>query len=109
MGVGDVADGLALDEEVALGFHAHLLVELGALAAVVEGFDGLLEGDGDEEADADGGDVDEEVSPGVGGGVGRVDVEHGAVAPKRICGYHPTSRSFDFAQDEMWGTCIRQV
>ena len=33
---------------------------------------------GDEEAEDDGGDVDEEVAPGVGGVVGRVDVEHGA-------------------------------
>jgi len=45
--------------------------------AVVEVFDGLLQADGDEQADADGAYVDEEVFPGVGGGVGRVDVEHG--------------------------------
>jgi hypothetical protein len=44
--------------------------------AVVEVLDGLLEADGDEKADDDGGDVDEEVAPGVGGGVGRVYVEH---------------------------------
>jgi hypothetical protein len=36
--------------------------------------DRLLEADGDEKADDDGGDVDEEVSPGVGGVSGRVDV-----------------------------------
>jgi len=45
--------------------------------AMVEGFDCLLEADGDEQPDADGGDVDEEVRPGVDGFVGRVDVEHG--------------------------------
>jgi hypothetical protein len=34
--------------------------------AVVEELDGLLETDGDEQANDDGGDVDEEVAPGVG-------------------------------------------
>jgi len=47
-----------------------------ALMAVVEELDGLLEADGNEEADDDGGDVDEEVAPGMGGGVGRMDVQH---------------------------------
>jgi hypothetical protein len=46
---------------------------------VVKEFDGLLEADGDEQAYADGSDVDEEVSPGVSGFVGSVDVEHGRV------------------------------
>ena len=46
---------------------------------MVEGFDGLLEGDGDEQADADGGDVDEKVAPGVGRLVRRVDVELGGL------------------------------
>jgi hypothetical protein len=35
----------------------------GDLVAVVEVFDGLLEADGNEEAEDDGGDVDEEVAP----------------------------------------------
>jgi hypothetical protein len=43
---------------------------------MVDELDGLLEADGDEQADDDGGDVDEEVFPGVGGFVGRVYVEH---------------------------------
>jgi len=43
---------------------------------MMEVFDGLLETDGDEQTDDDGRDVDEEVFPGVGGFVGRVDVEH---------------------------------
>ena len=47
------------------------------LMAMVEELDCLFEADGDQEADDDGGDVDEEVAPGVGGVVGRVDVEHG--------------------------------
>lgn len=44
---------------------------------VVEGFDGLLEADGDEQAEDDGGHVDEEVAPCGDGVVGRVNVEHG--------------------------------
>ena len=51
--------------------------ELMALVAMVDELDRLLKADGDEEADDDGGDVEEEVTPGVGGVVGRVDVEHG--------------------------------
>jgi hypothetical protein len=43
---------------------------------VMEVLDGLLEADGDEEADGDGGDVDEEVGPSVFGLVRGVDIEH---------------------------------
>jgi hypothetical protein len=46
------------------------------LMVTVQGFDTLLQADGDEEADDDGDDVDEEVAPGAGGVVGWVDVEH---------------------------------
>jgi hypothetical protein len=66
--------------DVAEGFFVVPLegfAELGALVPVVEGFYQLLEAHGDEQADDDGGDVNEEVSPGAGGVVGRVDVEHG--------------------------------
>jgi hypothetical protein len=42
----------------------------------VDRFYGLLEAGGDEEADDDGGDVDEEVASGVGRGVGRVGFGH---------------------------------
>jgi hypothetical protein len=48
------------------------------LMMAVDCFHGLFETYGDDEAYDDGGDVDEEVAPGVGGGVGWVDVEHGA-------------------------------
>ena len=46
------------------------------IVVVVKGFDCLLKTDGDEEADDDGGDMDEEVAPGVGGVVRWMDVEH---------------------------------
>ena len=49
------------------------------LMAMVEELDCLFEADGDEQTDDDGGDVDEEVAPGVGGVVGWVDVEHGCL------------------------------
>ena len=68
--VGGVLQDLAM-------LCVELFEEFLALMMPVDGFDGLFEIDGDEQADADGGDVDEEVAPGVGGGVGRVDVEHG--------------------------------
>ena len=59
-------DGLVFVVLVAqIGFH------LADLVVVVEELDGLFEADGDAEADDDGGDVDEEVAPGVGGVVGR--------------------------------------
>ena len=67
-------DGKAVDVDLAL--DAEGFAGLGDLMAVVEVLDGLLEADGDEEADDDGGDVDEEVAPGAGGVVGGVDVEH---------------------------------
>jgi hypothetical protein len=65
------------DMEVLSGFDAKVVFQLMALVTVVEGLDGLLETDGDEQADGDGGDMDEEVSPGAGGVVGGMDVEHG--------------------------------
>jgi hypothetical protein len=43
---------------------------------MVEVLDGLLEADGDEDAEDDGGQVDEEVAAGSGGVVGRVDIDH---------------------------------
>ena len=58
-------------------FFASLL----QLVTVVEVLDGLFEADGDEEADDDGGDVDEEVSPGAGGVMCGMDVEHGCWSP----------------------------
>jgi hypothetical protein len=47
------------------------------LTAMVDVLDGLLEADGDEQAEDDGGDVNEELAPGRGGVMGGVDVEHG--------------------------------
>ncbi len=70
---GDITVG---DVDVALALAAEVGDELFSFEVVVDGFDGLLEADGDEQADADGGDVEEEVLPGVSGLVGWVDVEH---------------------------------
>ena len=80
-------------------------------------FDGLLEAFGDEQADADCGDVDEEVAPGMGGVVGGMDVEHGSILFRRLwnvcslrrlalvggCYCHST-RSRDFGRWKLfWG------
>src|SRR6516164_7054526 len=48
----------------------------GDLVAMVKVLDGLFEANRDEQAEDDGGDVDEEVAPGGGGVVRRVDVDH---------------------------------
>ena len=53
------------EEEILLAFSVQGLACLGYLMTVVEELDGLLEADGEEEADGDGADVDEEVSPSV--------------------------------------------
>ena len=66
-----------VDARVLFVFLLERLSQLLPLVPPVHPFDGLLDAHGDEEADADGADVDEEVFPRVGGGVGRVDVEHG--------------------------------
>ena len=77
---------------VGVDLFAELLAGLLQLVMVVEEFDGLLEADGDEEAYDDGGDVDEEVAPGVDGLMGRVNVDHGfprrysAIIPHRKIG-----------------------
>ena len=66
---------LGADEfKVLLGLDVHLLFEILALMVMVDGFHALLEADGDEKSDADGGDVDEEVAPGVRGMVGWMNV-----------------------------------
>ena len=78
-----VGANLAEDPEV-LGVAAQVGAELGtkvffelvALVKVMEVFDGLFKADGDEEAYGDGGDVDDEVCPGVFGLVWDVDIEH---------------------------------
>ena len=52
------------------------LAGFGELIAMVKVLDGLLEADGDAEADNDGCDMDEEVAPGVDRGMGSVNVDH---------------------------------
>src|SRR3981189_2628544 len=71
---------------VVFALVAEKFASFGDLVAVVEVFDGLFEADGDEEAEDDGGDVDEEAAPAGGGVMGRVDVEHGCGFFRRGCG-----------------------
>ena len=63
--------GLILRQNFPVRFHFDRQVVLGgvALVAMVEKFDGLLETDRDQEADDDGGNVEEEVAPGMWSGV----------------------------------------
>ena len=56
--------------EVKVGVGEDALSHVVELMAMMEVLDGLLEADGDDEAEDDGGDMDEEVSPGIGGVVG---------------------------------------
>jgi hypothetical protein len=71
------ADVRLKNRKIALGLRMHPIDEFDALVAMNQSLDGLFKPDGDQEADDDGRDVDEEVSPGVGGVVGWVDVEQG--------------------------------
>jgi hypothetical protein len=57
------------------GFVVEVFLKLVALMTVMDVFDGLLDAYGDAKANDDGGDVDEEVAPGVGGVMGWVDIE----------------------------------
>jgi hypothetical protein len=79
-----IFDSLPVDEsqlihivKVKAGVSEDALSHVVELMLMMEVLDGLLEAYGDEEADDDGGNVDEEVSPGGGGVVSGVDVEHG--------------------------------
>jgi hypothetical protein len=62
--------------EIGAELGTKVFFELAALVQVVDGFDSLLEADGDEEAYRDGGDVNDEICPGVFGLVWDVDIEH---------------------------------
>jgi hypothetical protein len=79
--IAEVSDTSDEELTILLAFLLEGFSQLLHLMSVVEVFNGLLEADGDEEADDDGGDVDEEVFPGVSGFVGRVYVEHIARTP----------------------------
>ena len=70
--------GVVLDD-LYIGFTivTQFFVQPMALMAVVQQLDGLLETDGDEQTEDDGGDVDEEFTPTGGGMVGGMNVEHG--------------------------------
>jgi hypothetical protein len=82
--VGEVFDLFRVGEPVLIdvlevdpGIGQLAVAQLLKLMALMKVLHGLFESDGDQEADDDGGDVDEEVAPGVGGVVGWVYVEHG--------------------------------
>src|ERR1700722_12572347 len=72
-----VLEVVAIDLAVFLALFGESFAGFGDFAALMDALDGLFEGDGFEEADDDGDDVDEEVSPGGGGVMGGMDVEHG--------------------------------
>jgi hypothetical protein len=65
---------------VRFSFEAESVARISCLVAVMKGLDRLFDAYSDDEADDDGGDVNEEVSPAVDGGVRRMDVEHEAVS-----------------------------
>jgi hypothetical protein len=54
----------------------HGFNEFCGLIVVMQSFNRLLQADGDEQADDDGGYVEEEIFPRVRGAVQRVDVKH---------------------------------
>jgi hypothetical protein len=71
-----IADGGRLQAQIVFHHFVQLIVQFLQLMLMVQVFNRLFEADGDEQAEDDGGDVDEEVAPGAGGVVGGVDVEH---------------------------------
>jgi hypothetical protein len=70
-------DVLMEQRDVLVPFLLQRRARLRDLVTMVEELDGLLQSDGNEQADDDGRDMDEEVFQGVDGFVGSVDVEHG--------------------------------
>jgi hypothetical protein len=74
-------DHLREDLDVLLALEAELFAGLLDLMAMVEVLHALLQADCDDEAHDDGGDVDEEVSPGVGSVCGWMDVKHRVEKP----------------------------
>jgi hypothetical protein len=74
----DVGDIVQRDVQITEAFRMQVF-ELMELVAMVHPFDGLFKSNCDKQAEGNGSDVDEEVSPAIGGVVGRVYVEHGVV------------------------------
>lgn len=72
------------DGQIVLGFDLHLLDQFGTLMTMMDGLNGLLQADGDQQPQNNGGDVDEEVFLGGGGVVGRVYIKHGGVLLRRL-------------------------
>jgi hypothetical protein len=63
--------------QVKPGVCKDALAQLPELMPMMEEFDSLLQANGDEQAEDDGGDMDKEVAPCAGRVVGWMDVEHG--------------------------------
>src|SRR6266702_194651 len=63
---------------IQVAFGSELFASFAGQMEVVEIFDRLLKADRDEQAEDDGGDMDEELFPAIGGVVCGVDVEHGS-------------------------------
>ncbi len=72
----ELGDGGGVGAEIGFALAGEGFAGFADFVVVVDDFDRLLEADGDEQANDDGGDVEEEVGPGVGGLVGWMDVEH---------------------------------
>jgi hypothetical protein len=70
-----------------LKFFAQGFAGFGHLMLVVEVLDGLLEADGDEDAEDDDEEVDEEVAAGDGGVLWWVNVDHGSSWSAAVSGY----------------------
>jgi hypothetical protein len=82
------------ERNILLRLRAHLLRKLLALMAMMKVFDRLFESNGKQQADADGGDVDAEIAPGVWRMFGRVNVDHRAAS---FCHFFQRSTGADFA------------
>ena len=65
------------DRDASLRLSAQVFFQLPALVPMVEVLHRRFQADGNHQPQHDGGDVDEEVAPGGGGVVGRVNIEHG--------------------------------
>ena len=78
-------DVVVEDGKVVLGLGVYVFDQNISFVYAMEIFHCLLQADGDEQAEDDGRDVNEEVSPGGGGVVSGMDVEHGLGSRRNGC------------------------